>query len=109
MRLFVHKNRNLVVAPELGEDEDASGDVSVLYVGLSPTVEGVARRGRPPAKKDEIKAVPASELVALDASLATDDLKAKAVSRLMECVPAAETVDDSDGSDDAAADESSED
>ena len=43
-KMYVHKDRYVftVTGPEV------DGNVPVRYVGLSPTVTGVSRRGRPP-------------------------------------------------------------
>lgn len=59
MDLFVHNDRHVV---EVTGDE-VDGKVPVRWVGLSPSVEGVKRRGRPPAYA---KPVPMSELTRAD-------------------------------------------
>ena len=44
MDLYTHKNRHVVVA------ESVEGEKAVLrWVGLLPSVQGTARRGRPPS------------------------------------------------------------
>lgn len=99
MNLFVHKNRNLVVAAD--EQDDSSDSLSVLWVGVSPTVQGTARRGRPPANKDQYKMIPKSELVALDPTLVTDELRSQVERRLAKWKADYATTDSTESSVDA--------
>lgn len=65
MKLFTHKDRHIVVAPDY-DDQQTYEQIQVTWVDFAPGVEGVSRRGRPPVYRGKLAPVSYSELVPFD-------------------------------------------
>lgn len=84
MHLYVHKDRHIVVS-QTEKPED--GTLQVAWVALSPTVDGVKKRGRHPNYE---KPVSVADLAPYEGDVA-DTLRERAVAVLAETAP--ETTD----------------
>lgn len=73
-RLYLHRDRHVVAAT--GEEQD--GRMPVRWVGLKPTVEGTAKRGRrplyaEPVPMDELTEITDQDVISQFATPASDD------------------------------------
>lgn len=68
MHLHLYKNRHVLVTRE----EVSGGMVEAMWVCVSPSVDGIAKRGRPPGTMDRLGVrrvkVDSAELVAVDSA-----------------------------------------
>lgn len=87
MRIFRHKNRNLVVA-DLSENEDIPDEIFIIgRAGVDPTISGFARRGRKPIYKKMVKS---NELEVVLLS----DVKPEVLKKAEEMVSEAKIIND---------------
>jgi hypothetical protein len=95
MKVLLHKSRHVVVAPDLDQSDPLSEDVAVVWVGVSPAVSGVSRRGRPPSYS---KPIPSAELTDFDMADADEKLRQK----LSSMTASADSQDETSGDDDSS-------